>query len=224
MSTLAIKPKNDTDTVEFQTHSGNTAIKVQGTELNLYNLASDTDLSSIHKYGNKYAFTYNQHTGDIISGGSDTQKVFGNTMSGYSKDHFTTIYDKAPTGYGIVTDDVAVKYKAPKTGLYHTNIFFSIQNDGTGGPGGNPSDCRYQPYLFSGNFNNEYSTNNSEAWNFSTGYISQTNGDVRWHFRHSFSFYMTENTIYGWSVHNTGASSRWKLNHFSGYFISEVTI
>ena len=68
MSTLAIKPKNDTDTVEFQTHSGNTAIKVQGTDLNLYNLASDTDLSSVHKYGNRYY----QHAGNIIMGAADT--------------------------------------------------------------------------------------------------------------------------------------------------------
>ena len=84
-------------------------------------------------------------------------------MSGYSKDHFITVFDKAPTGYGIVTDDVAVKYKAPKTGLYHVNIFFSIQNDGSGGPGGNPSDCRYQPHLFSGIFDNQYSTNDTRG-------------------------------------------------------------
>ena len=188
-------------------------------------LSGDTaDLSSVDKYGNRYAFSYYQHTGNIISGGSDTNKVFGNTMSGYSKDHFTTFFDKAPTGYGIVTDDVAVKYKAPKSGLYHVNIFFTIQNDGSGGPGGNPSDCRYQPHLFSGNFDNQYSTNDTSLYRFSTGYISPTNGNLRWHFRHSFSFYMTENTIYGWSVHNTGASSRWILQLFSGYFISEVTI
>ena len=187
-------------------------------------LGTSSDLSSVDQYGNRYAFSYYQNTGDIITGGSDTNKVYGNTMSGYSKDHFITVFDKAPTGYGIVTDDVAVKYKAPKSGLYHVNIFFSIQNDGSGGPGGNPSDCRYQPHLFSGNFDNQYSTNDTSLYRFSTGYISPTNGNVRWHFRHSFSFYMTGNTIYGWSVHNTGASSRWILQNFSGYFISEVTI
>ena len=67
MSTLAIKPKNDTDTVEFQTHSGNTAIKVQGNELNLYNLSSDTDFSSDKFPGHVIQHAYTQ-TGSVATG------------------------------------------------------------------------------------------------------------------------------------------------------------
>lgn len=222
MSTLAIKPKNDTDTVEFQTHSGNTAIKVQGTDLNLYNLASDTDLSSVHKYGNRYAFAYYQHAGNIIMGAADTGKVFGNTMTAYSKDNFTTIYDKAPTGYGIVTDDEAVKYKIPKNGLYEITAEFYIQNDGTGGPGGDPGVCSFTMYLFSGNVDNLHTTNNTIT-RIGSG-LADAWSSLRWQRKFTQTIYFTKNTIFGWRVYNSGASSRWQLYYFRGHLVSEVTI
>ena len=155
-------------------------------------------------------------------GAADTSKVFGNTMTAYSKDNFTTIYDTAPSGYGIVTDDEAVKYKIPKTGLYEITAEFYIQNDGTGGPGGDPGVCEFSMYLFSGNVDNLHTTNNTVT-RIGSG-LADAWSSLRWQRKMTQTIYFTKNTIFGWRVRNGGASSRWQLYYFRGHLVSEVTI
>lgn len=179
---------------------------------------SNVDKYSIGDTNKSYHFHLVHSAGNHIHGSADASKLYGNGFSNWSGSSDFTIFED---NHNIVNANATdIRFTYPKTGLWHLNWEFHIQNDGTGGTNVGCGVCASYLYLFTGNLDRgNYNTDNTEAWfygNYWYPWSSHRNT-----MRENYVVHMTAGTQTGFVLYNAG-NSRWSLRHFSGYLLAEV--